>query len=529
MCSVQSISKILMRRQEPVVWHRREPFTLAALMRFAIPGKLPFRAQSNRKEARDMHVLARAASTAAQGLGANWCCKCVREGGEHTMTIDSDELAGDVGEFSISRLLLMVVPALILLAGGLWYASTLIQPPPQKVVVISTGGEAGGYHAFGKLYKQHLEKEGIKVQLQTSAGSVENLQRLHDPKSGVSAAFMQGGIAGQDGAAGLVSVGRMFNEPLWIFYRSAETIDRIGQLKGLRIAVGSEGSGTRKLAMTLLGAANVSGDNTTLLPITNQPAVDALLAGQADAAMLTLAPEAPLLRALLRDQTIKLMSLSQANALSRIYPYLARVTLPQGVIDLEKNIPAKDVELVAPVAALVVRDDLHPALVEQLAQAASAIHSGPNLLTKAGEFPRAVDPEFQMSTDAERFYKNGKPFLQRYMPFWMANFLQRLILMLIPLATIALPLMRGIPAFMKWRVQRKLTYWYQRLERLEAGIGKRMAQDGPTPLEQSRELSAITDGVSAFKVPRAYAEQYFNLRGHIDMVRARLGSRPAAA
>ena len=476
-----------------------------------------------------MNLWTRAASMAVQGLCVKQYRRCVRDAGEHTMTIDRDELANDGGEFSMTRLLLMVVPALILLAAALWYASTLIQPPPQKVVVISTGGEAGGYYAFGKLYKQHLEKEGIKVQLQTSAGSVENLRRLRDPKSGVSAAFMQGGIAGNDGSTGLVSVGRMFIEPMWIFYRSAETIDRIGQLKGLRIAVGSEGSGTRHLAMTLLGAANVSGENTTLLPITNQPAVDALIAGQADAAMLTLAPEAPLLQALLHDQTIKLMSLSQANALSRIYPYLVRVTLPQGVIDLERNIPSKDVELVAPVAALVAREDLHPALVEQLAQAAAAIHSGPNLLTKAGEFPRAVDPEFQMSADAERFYKNGKPFLQRYMPFWMANFLQRLILMLIPLATIALPLMRGIPALMKWRVQRKLTYWYQRLGRLEAGIGNRKTSDGPVPIEQSRELSAITDGVSAFRVPRAYAEQYFNLRGHIDMVRARLGSRPAAA
>ena len=449
--------------------------------------------------------------------------------GEHTMTIESDDLTSDVGELSISRLLLMVVPGIILLAGGLWYASTFIQPPPQKIVVISTGGEAGAYHAFGKLYKQHLEAAGIKVQLQTSAGSVENLRRLHDPKSLVSAAFLQGGIAGKDGGTGLVSVGRMFNEPMWIFYKGAGTFDRIGQLKGLRVAVGSEGSGTRQLAMALLGAAKVSGENTTLLPITNQPAIDALIAGQADAVMLTLAPEAPLLQTLLHDQNIKLMSLSQANALSRIYPYLARVTLPQGVIDLEKNIPAQDVELIAPVAALVARDDLHPALVDQLAQAAAAIHSGPNLLTKAGEFPRAVDPEFQMSPDAERYYKNGKPFLERYVPFWVANFLQRLILMLIPLATIALPLIRGVPALVKWRVQRKLTYWYQRLERLEAGIGKRATTGGPTPIEQSRELAAITDGVSGFKVPRAYAEQYFNLRGHIDMVRARLGSRPAAA
>ena len=224
------------------------------------------------------------------------------------------------------------------------------------------------------------------------------------------------------------------------------------------------------------------------------------------------------------------MSMSQANALSRIYPYLARVTLPQGVIDLERNIPPRDVELIAPEAALVATEELHPALIEQLAQAAMHIHSGPNLLTKAGEFPRVVDPEYQMSPDALRFYKNGPSFLHRYLPFWLANFLTRMVVLLIPLATIAIPLMRGIPAFIKWRVQRKLTHWYRRLERVEEAIDQRQAAHaGPATAEQTRELAAINDAVAAMRIPRAYAEQYFNLRGHIDLVRTRLGLRPAAA
>ena len=446
------------------------------------------------------------------------------------MTANTDDMPGEQEELSLGRLLMVIVPALLLLIGGLWYASARLLPPPQKVVVISTGGEAGGYHAFGKLYKEQLEKAGITVQLQTSAGAIENLRRLHDPKSAISVGFMQGGVAGTDGAKGLVSIGRMFYEPLWIFYKSAETFDRLVQLKGLRIAVGSEGSGTRALTMTLLGAANITADNATLLPITGQPAADALAAGTADVAMLAFAPEAPLVQKMLRDPSIKLMSLTQANALSRIYPFLARVTLPQGVIDLDRNIPPRDVEMIAPEAALVATEDLHPALVEQLAQAASHIHSGANLLTKAGEFPRGVDPEFQISADALRFYKNGPSFLQRYLPFWLANFLQRMLVLLIPLATVLVPLARGIPAFVKWQVQRKLTYWYRRLEQVETGIDLReAAHGGPATAEQARELAEINAAVAALKVPRAYAEQYFNLRGHIDLVRARLGTRPAAA
>ncbi len=444
------------------------------------------------------------------------------------MSKDEDAFARDSGDLSPSRLLLLVVPILMLVAGGLWYASTVLQPPPQKVVVISTGGEAGGYHAFGKLYQQQLKTAGINVELKTSAGSIENLKRLQDPKSAVSVALLQGGITDKGGSAGLVSIGRMFYEPLWIFYKSADTFDRIAQLKGLKIAVGSDGSGTRALAMTLLNAAAISDQNSTLLPITGAPAVEALKSGAADAVLLAFAPEAPLIQGLLRDPTIKLMSMSQANALSRIYPYLARLTLPKGVIDLEKDIPPQDVELIAPVAALVASEDLHPALVAQLAEAASQIHSTPNIFTRAGEFPRNVDPEFQMSPDALRFYKNGPPFLQRYLPFWVANFLERMLVLLIPLATIAVPLFRGIPALIRWRVQRKLTYWYGRLDRLENGIGKRGGSIASNAAE-GRELAAISDAVADLKIPRAYREQYYNLRGHIDLVRTRLAKRTLAA
>ncbi len=448
----------------------------------------------------------------------------VRIGGENSAMVIEDGAADAAdGRLSLSRLLLIVVPFLGLLAGGLWFASSYIQPPPQKVIVISTGGESGGYHAFGKRYQAQLAKNGIKAELKTSAGAIENLQRLKDPQGTVSVALMQGGIANKDASEGLVSIGRMFYEPLWVFYKSSETFDRLGQLKGLKIAVGAEGSGTRKLATTLLAAANVSEKSATFLPITGDVAIAALNSGAADAILLAMAPEAPQVQALVRDSSIKLMNMSQASALSRIYPYLAHLTLPQGVFDLERNVPARDIELVAPVAALVARDDLHPALVAQMAEAAAAIHGGTNLLTKAGEFPRQVDPEFTMSPDALRFYKNGAPFLQRYLPFWLANFAERMLVLLIPLATLAFPLFKGIPAANRWRVQRKLTYWYGRLDKLEAALGGKPA----TPA-QVRELADIDIAVADMAIPRAYSEPYYNLRGHIDMVRARISSRTLA-
>ena len=302
----------------------------------------------------------------------------------------------------------------------------------------------------------------------------------------------------------------------------ADTFDRLGQLKGLKVAVGPEGSGTRKLAMTLLTAANVTASTSTLLPITGDAAIEALRSGSADAILLAVAPEAPQIQSLLRDPSVKLMSFSQASALARIYPYLAKLTLPQGVIDIERNIPPRDYDLIAPVAALVAREDLHPALVAQLAEAAAEAHGSANLLTAAGEFPRTIDPEFPMSADAIRFYKNGAPFLQRYLPFWLANFVERMLVLLIPLATIAIPLSKAIPAAIRWRVQRKLTHWYRRLDRLESAL----VNKAPTLL-QTRELAKINDAVAAMHVPRAYSEQYYNLRGHVDMVRARMGASGA--
>jgi uncharacterized protein len=432
--------------------------------------------------------------------------------------------APSVEESSVGRVLIFSTIGLILLAIVLWYVAALVVPPPQKEVVIATGVESGGYNAFGRLYKQMLEEQGIRVRLRTTAGAAENLTLIHDPKSGVNVALMQGGIANAETAKGVVSLGRMFYEPLWVFYKGDATFDQLGQLKGHPIAVGAEGSGARTLNVSLLGAAGVDGTNATFLPLSGDSAVEALYGGTADAVMLIFAPEAPALQKLFHDPTIKLMSMSQADALVSIYPYLCHIVLPQGVIDLAQNIPPRSFDLIAPAAALIAVEDMHPALVAQLAEAASRIHSRPNLLTKPGEFPKTADPEFEMSAEALRFYKNGPPFLQRYLPFWVANLLQRILVFLIPLATVAIPLMRGIPALMKWWVQRKLTYWYWRLELLERSVGR----PGTTAAEQAEELSYISDTVGRIQVPSGYAEQFFNLKLHIDRVRGRLATATAS-
>ena len=426
----------------------------------------------------------------------------------------------------------VLLSSVMLLGVGtvaLWWGLQYLQPPPQRTLVISTGSETGAYHTFGRGYQKALARAGIRTELRPSAGSVENVERLLDEGSGVLAALLQGGTADEKKAPGILSVGGIFLEPLWIFHRRGETIQRFGQLRGRRIAIGPEGSGTRALALALVGAAQLDAGNTELLPITGAEARDALAAGTADAMFTVAAAETLLIQEMLRDPKFDLMSLAQADALTRLFPYLTKVVLPQGVVNLDSDLPAQDVALVAPVASLVVRDDLHPALVAQLAQAAAEVHgAGANWFQRAGQFPVASDSAFPMSPDAVRFYRSGPPFLQRYLPFWVANLVERTAVLLVPLLTLAVPLLKGGPSLYRWNVRRRLQTWYARLQRLEA----RMHGTPPSPeaLQAHRkELDAIEAGVGAIQVPKAFGEQLYNLREHIEYVRKKLAGKEVVA
>jgi TRAP transporter TAXI family solute receptor len=429
----------------------------------------------------------------------------------------------------LGRVLLSSVVLLALAAAALWWALLYLQPPPQRTLVISTGPEQGAYHSFGHGYQKALGRSGIRTELRPSAGSVENIKRLLDEKSGVLAALLQGGIADEKTAPGILSLGGIFLEPVWIFHRSNETIERFGQLRGRRIAIGPEGSGTRGLAQALLEAAQINGSNTQLLPVTGAAARDALVAGTADAMFAVAAAETPLIQEMLRDPRLGLMSIAQADALTRLFPYLTKVVLPQGVVSLENDVPSRDVTLVASVASLVVRDDLHPALVSQLAQAAAEVHSGgANWFQRAGQFPMANDSAFPMSPDAVRFYRSGPPFLQRYLPFWIANLVERTAVLLVPLFTIAFPILRGGPALYRWNVRRRLQSWYARLQRLEVHMHR--TPPSPEALQAHRtELGEIEAGVRAIQVPKAFGEQLYNLREHIEYVRTKLASKEGGA
>jgi TRAP transporter TAXI family solute receptor len=418
------------------------------------------------------------------------------------------------------EILSVVGPAVLLVVGAFWLAARFIEPAPPRRIAITTASQAGAYFANGQRYAAILKRSGITLDVATSAGSGENIKRLTDPASAFHVALIQGGTTNAEETPGLVSLGRMYLEPMWVFYRGSETISRLSQLRGKRVVVGPEGSGTRKLALELLKPNNVSGADTTLLPLAGAAAVEAILAGAVDAAFFTSAPNAPQIQTLIRAPGLRLMSFDQAEAYTRVFPYLSRIVLPKGAVDLLKNIPETDIEMVAPMAALVVRADLHPALVGLLVEAAKDVHSAGGMFNRIGEFPKAQDPEFPLSEDAERIYQYGPPFLQRYLPFWLATFIERMKVLVVPIATILLPMIKIVPALLRWRVRRRILHWYGQLKALE----HRVAADGAAEniAAHRAEAERIELAVAAIPIPVAYHEEYYALRGAVDLVRNRL-------
>lgn len=339
-----------------------------------------------------------------------------------------------------------LLPALAILVAAFWVAFQFVQPAPPKKVVMTSGAEGGAYESYAAQYRDRLAVDGVTLELRASAGSVENLKRLMDGNSGVSIGFVQGGIAKAGDDENLMSLAGLYYEPLWVFYRGGETLDHVSRLHGRRVAIGPEGSGTRPLALQVLALAGMDARNTTFLDLDATHAAEALARGQIDAAMMVADSGSPLVARLLHDKRVRLMGFAQAEALTRHLPFLSHVVLPEGGIDFAANLPARDVHLVAPTANLVVRDDIHPALITLLMQTATDIHGGAGLLRKAGEFPSDKGVDFAMSVDAERYLKSGPPFLQRHLPFWMAVLIDRMVVMLVPVLAILFPVVRFTPA-----------------------------------------------------------------------------------
>jgi TRAP transporter TAXI family solute receptor len=432
---------------------------------------------------------------------------------------------------SLRDLLVAAGPTIILVGIACFVAWLLVDPAPPRQVRLATGQENSAYEAFGKQYAQELKRDDILVALQPSLGSRENLERLQRGEADI--AFVQSGSASEEqpGKLGLVSLGSLFTEPVWLFLRDNVKTNRLTGLRGLRINLGPEGTGVPNLFRQVLAVNGVEPNELTITALENTPATIELLAGRIDGLVFSSAPEAPLIQMLLQTPGIRLFNFAQAEAYTRRLPFLTHVTLPRGIVDLGRDIPAQDYHLIAPTATLVAREDLHPALVDLFVKAAIEIHGGAGWFQQQGQFPSPKYTEIPVSEEAAKYYRDGPPLLQRYMSFWLANLFDRLWVVVVALAALVIPLSKIVPPLYVWRVRSRVYRWYGELRAVEqAWEDVQGVADEPrretVRADLLHRLDDIEERVNHISIPLAYADGLYGLRGHINIVRQRLLAAP---
>lgn len=396
-----------------------------------------------------------------------------------------------------------------------------VEAPPPHRIVIATGREDGAYHRFAQQYADILKKDGITLELRSTKGSVENLSLLQDPNSDVSVALVQSGIADPKQSESLQALCSLYYEPLWIFYHGSQPVDRLTQLKGRRLAIGPEGSGTRGIALQLLTANGIDASQADFVPIAGNQSADALTKNEVDAAFFVAGVETGYIQQLLKAQNVGLVELSQAKAYERRFRFLSTLTIPAGgLLELKDNVPAKSIVMISPSATLVTRKSLHPALITLLLNVATKVHSAGDLLTNPGEFPSPSRTDLPISEHAVNYFKFGPPVLQRLLPFWLASLVDRMKIMIIPLIMVLMPLIRATPPLVRWRTRRKIYLWYARLRKVDQKAIQGMSiEEAERSLE---ELNILEQQVAQVGVPLSYMEEYYNLRLHLHLVRTRV-------
>ena len=374
---------------------------------------------------------------------------------------------------------------------------------------------------LGTRYQGILSGSSVELELRTTDGAKENLQLFNDPTSGIQAGFMQGGLSNGRLSPDLLSLGRIDYQIFWLFYPTGETITDLAQLKGKRIALGPTDSGDRAVCEKILAAAGVNYDNTTLLYFPSGDAAKALDDGTVDAVFLNLPLDSPILQSLLASPQYRLMSFSEAEALTRIFPYLVRLMLPRGAIDLHRKIPVTDIDLVSTTNVLLVRKDIHPTVIDLLARAIVEAHSRPGLFQRAGDFPTQTDPEFPIAQSARDFYKNGSSFLNQYLPFWMTSYAQRVIAVLVATIAIVVPVFNYAPKLYLWFIRERVRRLYRRLRLMDKELTTELSPSAARAIQV--ELDSIARAAAV--VPMRNSELFFGLVTHIDRTRTQLDQR----
>ena len=419
---------------------------------------------------------------------------------------------------SVRELLTSAGPFVLLALGLLALAYLWLDPTPPRQVTLATGPAQSAYDEFGKRYAKALAAYGIEVKLIESEGAAQNLQWLTQGK--VDLGFVQGGSGDpqSEGQQQLLSLGSLFVEPLWLFYRSETSLNSLQEFKNLRINVGTTGSGVPRLMSQLFELNRMDESTLQLSRLSQTPATVAFLNNELDALLFASAPESPMVQMLLQTPGVRLMNFAQSEAYSRRFSFLTPVTLPRGVVDLAGDLPAQDVRLIATTTTLLVSPRVHPAVLQLFSQSALTLHGQAGWFSRAREFPSIEHTEFTVSDEAQRAIHTGIPLLQRYLPFAYANLIERMWLALGIILAILLPLSRIVPPLYEFRIRSRVFRWYGQLRSIE----DRAAARDESVQSLISELQSLETRVEKISVPLSYADELYALRNHIELVRQRL-------
>ena len=411
--------------------------------------------------------------------------------------------------------------AAILLAAAIWVAYQYVDPAPPKRITIASGGPNGAYFKYARQYAEFFAKEGITLDILETNGSMDNLARMTAPESTVDAAFMQGGITTPDEHPDLRSLGSLYYEPLWVFYRDGLDITNLPDLKSMRVSIGPDGSGTNYVIKRILEENGVTSENTALIESGVSTAVPAILKGELDVLFVIAGVKSKVIESLSTPgSNIRLLSFGRAEAYARSHHYLQRLVLPQGAINLAADLPDHDINMLAPTANLVVRDDMHPAIKYLFLLAANQIHRKGDIFAMPGAFPNDSSLLFPLTDEAENFYKKGPPLLMRFLPYTLAVTLERLKILLIPLLTLLYPLFKVTPPAYRWQIRRRIFKWYKHLKELDMQAYEiTTRQEADAMLAQ---LELLDRQVMETSVPLSYTDYIYSLRIHIRMIQDRL-------
>jgi len=416
-----------------------------------------------------------------------------------------------------------VVIAFLMLVVILFATLWVLVPPPPRSIELATGFPTGLYQQFGEKLQSELAEEGISLKLRTTGGTIDNLALLKDPHAGVDFAMVQGGVADLSKHPDFISIAGVFYEPVWVWYRESSfpsesgRLGLLSQLKGKRVSIGNEGSGTLSLSSQLLAASGLSLSDIRAEKLKPLDALEKFKKGELDAVFLVSAAEAPLVKKFYETPGIRLMSFEQAEAYVHLFPFLSKVTVPRGVVSIAYDLPRQDIQVLAATATLVGKNDVSPALVTLLLGSTYDILKTYSYLQKPGEFPSGTGLDFPLRVDAEIYLKDGPSFLHRHLPFWTAVWIGRFAKIVIPLLVILIPLFTYIPAAKNLLLRLKLSQVYEELKVVE--------KNAPNPdLKENnlKDLENIERRVGNIKVSMLDAKELYDLKGHVGEVRSRL-------